>query len=219
MKNRSSRGRVRSVRDYIHQLAVKKKEEIIAANSEVETRFKLDDCVIEHSGELAKGHLVTAAIIIGWLSDDSLTTCLNSYSDLKAKYDALKEKTAVAAAAASNFLKISPIPVGFTHDLYLRGGALRCSTDGPMLLECKKFIEYLGYVYDSSMIAMLAEEKSGARYLIGCPPSHSCAPLVPGEYPFEWAGGDAVTIGGLVTEGEKDSQPHTGIYSVLMRNP
>jgi hypothetical protein len=211
-------------RDYIYQLSAMKKEEIIARNSDGLLRSNLDDCIIDHNDELAKGHLVTAAIIIGWLSDDSDTTWLKEYSDLKAKYDALEEKTAAAAAAATaaaavNFLTISPIPVGFTRDLSLRGGTLRCSMDGPMRLECKTFNSYLGYVFDSFLVAMIAEDKSGARYLIGCPPSGNCASLVPDKYPFEWAGTDAVTIGGLVKEGEKDSQPHTGIYSVLMRNP
>jgi hypothetical protein len=206
-------------REYIEHFSGKTKDAIIADDLDrsYEIRSTLEECMAEHSGELTKRHVVSAALVIQWLSAEDLTGCVNSYAGLKAKFDSLVQ--AKASAAATKVLTISPIPIGFTRDLYLRGGTLRCSMDGPMRLECKKYVEYLGYTYDSSMIAMIAEEKSGNRYLIGCPPSHSCAPLVPGQYPFEWAGSDAVAIGGLVTEGDKDSQPTTGVYSVLIRNP
>jgi hypothetical protein len=90
--------------------------------------------------------------------------------------------------------------------------------DAPMGLECKKTGPY-GYVYDSSITAMIAEEKSGTRYLIGCLPTPDCARLVPGEYPFRWAGSDAIAIPELITESEKNGNSHTGVYSILSRNP
>jgi hypothetical protein len=203
----------RECKTYIQQIQRKPAADFNALDTEQlrEINSRLSNCILDHNAELTKEEIVTAHINSVLASQGA---CVSEMAEAMSKYGSTRNVSSVA----EHQLTISALPVGYTLPLVIGGSALRCSMVAPMELECKRAASY-GYVYDSRMTAMMAVDMSGARYLIGCPQSRNCAPLVPGSYPFETAGDDAIMIKGLVTEGDKNSESHTGIYSILARNP
>jgi S1-C subfamily serine protease len=119
---------------------------------------------------------------------------------------------------------IETLPNGFRRVLTLGGNQDICTSVGPESMRCEKYVRGLGYVPDVTLVAMLAKAtaSNGTRYLfglIGCPPSPSCAALVPGNYSATMSGEDGIVISGLVGEDAKPGDPaRHGIYTILSRN-
>lgn len=124
-------------------------------------------------------------------------------------------QTAAPSQPPPALLTVSPLRVGYELELEMAGNSLRCAMDGPTALRCEKYDQYAGYVFNSFLTAMMARKPSGTSFLMGCPPSPSCPPLVPGDYAFEEAGRDSIVIKGLVAETPADQTGTTGIYSIL----
>jgi hypothetical protein len=70
----------------------------------------------------------------------------------------------------------------------------------------------------TAMIARVKGTSGSMAYLIGCPDSYNCIPLVPGEFSAKMSGNDGLIISGIVREGETTGASRHGIYTILSHN-
>jgi hypothetical protein len=192
------------------------------SDKSTDTLAKIETCAKDSYPQLTKRDLAVAVVISNWLNNftsaDLISTMSARNQELQSKLDQLTRPK--ASAANEMEITIETLPSGYTRTLNVGGSQDRCTADGPESMKCEKFVPNLGYWPDSELTAMLARVKTSygsTSYLIGCPPSANCAPLIPGEYPAVMSGSDGLVISGLVTEGKIDDSPRHGIYTILSR--
>jgi len=188
-----------------------------------ETLGEIETCARESYNQLTKYDLAVAVVVTGWLTakirDDLIQVVSGENRELQSKLDQLTKANSSTSTSEMQ-LTSETLPSGYTKTLNIGGNQDRCTADGPESMKCEKFVPNLGYWPDSQLTAMLARVKTSygsTSYLIGCPPSANCAPLVPGEYPATMSGSDGLVISGLVTEGKTEDSPRHGIYTILSR--
>lgn len=184
----------------------------------------IDTCARESYDELTRFDLALAVVITGWLKDNQRTAQVRSLSRelddwKKLNAELISESRRKPTTASDEYsVTIETIPTGLARVLRIAGRAERCSADGPQSMSCEKYVEGLGYLPDAELVVMIARVNRSygtAQYLIGCPASRNCAPLVPGEYRGKIPGGNAIVIADLVAESSPDAPPHHGIYTIL----
>lgn len=186
---------------------------------------EIDKCARESYDGLTRFDLAVAVVVTGWLKDNQrdndtqlLSKQMNELRKLNTQLLSEASQKTVAGDPDVYDITIETIPSGFSRILQIGGKSEKCSADGPQSMSCEKYVEGLGYWPDQELVVMVARVKRSygtTSHLIGCPASQNCAPLVPGDYQGKIPGGNAIVIGGLVTESNPKDPPHHGIYTIL----
>jgi hypothetical protein len=200
-----------------------------------ETRNKIQLCALESYSQLTKLDLAAGVVVTDFLdtklNKDQLMLTMKINVELQSKLDELRAKldqvTNPTKKTDEVQVTIVTLPSGYIKSLSLAGGQDRCTADGPETMMCEKYVTAVvgglgSWAWDTNLVAMLASVKTSygatSYYLIGCPASPSCSPLVPGDYPATMSGANGLVISGLVSEEAKDdTKPHHGIYTILLR--
>lgn len=171
---------------------------------------KIDDCARGSYPQLTKNDLSAAASLSYSLSLTLMVQMQDDFSQLQAQLDQLTRTS--AAASDEMQLTIETLPTNYSRTLTVGGYQTKCTANGPESMNCQ------GGTFLTAMIARTKGRTDQTVYLIGCPESYNCIPLVPGEFSARMSGNDGLVISGIVREGDVGGTSRHGIYTILDRN-